>query len=460
VDQTGSPDVAAAFAHYEPYGIVPEGWRDQLRLVRESCPVVHSDACGGFWLVSRHRDVAKILQTPAVFSSTDGITIPHNPNAPVMPPIDLDPPLQAEFRHLLNPFFTARAVQPCAPVIAALTRQLVDRFAAQGRCELTSAFARPLPALVLGRLILGIEDRGALSDLQSRVAVISGQNTSEEAATAWRFLHRYVTAIAAAARSRPADGGLVSALVHGRVADRPVTEQEQVGTLMILVLGGLGTTADAISDIVVRLTDDPALEDRLRDPGWASLDLAELFRHESPVQWVGRTVTSPVELSGVRLVPGDRVMAHIGSANHDEAVFSRGGALDFTRSQARNLCYGLGPHYCIGAPLAKLMIQIAFAELLDRVTHLRLDPSVPLNRRDGLSRPYRELPITFDLVRLIEPPETPEQSSRRREVVSLLAAIGMTCRRFCRLAGCGSSVNLQGRPLRSDGGGTRAKPGR
>jgi cytochrome P450 len=395
MDQPGSPDIAAAFAHYEPYGIVPEGWMDQLRLVRESCPVVRSDACGGFWLVSRHHDVAKIFQSPAVFSSADGVTIPHNPDAPAMPPIDLDPPLQAEFRHLLNPYFTARAAQAYAPVIAALARLLVDRFAALGRCELTSAFARPFPALVLGRLVLGIEDPGVLSDLQSRVAVISGQNTSEEAAAAWRFLHGYVTTIAAAARNRPADGGLVSALVHGRVAGRPVTEPEQVGTLMIIILGGLGTTADAISDIVVRMTDDPALETRLREPGWASRDLAELFRHESPVQWVGRTVTTPVELSGVRLAPGDRVMAHIGSANHDEAVFSSGDALDFTRSQARNLCFGLGPHYCIGAPLARLMIQIAFAELLDRVTRLQRDPSVPLNRRDGLSRPYRELHITF-----------------------------------------------------------------
>jgi len=395
VDQPGSPNIAAAFAHYEPYGIVPEGWMDQLRLVRESCPVVRSDACGGFWLVGRHHDVSKILRTPTVFSSADGVTIPRNPDAPVMPPIDLDPPLQAEFRRLLNPYFTSQAIRPYAPVIAALARQLVDRFAAQGHCELTSAFARPLPALVLGRLVLGIEDPGALFDLQSRVAVISGQNTSEEAATAWRFLHGYVTTVAAAARNRPADGGLVSALVHGRVTGRPVTEQEQVGTLMIIILGGLGTTADAISDIVVRLTDDPALEARLRESGWASRELAELFRHESPVQWVGRTVTTPVELSGVQLAPGDRVMAHIGSANHDEAVFSDGGTLDFTRSQARNLCYGLGPHYCIGAPLAKLMIQIAFAELLAQVTHLQRDVSVPLNRRDGLSRPYRELRITF-----------------------------------------------------------------
>jgi len=396
VEEPSTPDIATAFAHYEPYGVVPDGWMDQLQRVRERCPVVHSDACGGFWLVSRHDDVATILRTPAVFSSEDGITIPHNPSAPVMPPIDLDPPLQNEFRQLLNPYFTTRAVRPYAPAIAASARQLIDRFAAQGECELTSAFARPLPALVLGRFVLGIEDSDALTELQSRVLVISGQNTSEEAAEAWRFLREYVTAITAAARNRPADGGLVSALVRGRVAGRPVTEQEQVGTLMIIVLGGLGTTADAISTIVVRLTDDPALEARLRDPLWMDRDLNELFRHDSPVQWVGRTVTMPVELRGVPLAPGDRVMAHIGSANQDNAVFEDGGTLDFSRGQTRNLCFGLGPHYCIGAPLGNLMIRVAFAELLDRVTRLQREKSVPLRRRDGLSRPFRELRITFE----------------------------------------------------------------
>jgi len=394
--EPNAADVAATFAHYEPYGVVPDGWMAQLRRVRESCPVVHSDACGGFWLVSRHDDVATILRTPAVFSSADGITIPHNPGAPVMPPIDQDPPLQTEFRQLLNPYFTAAAVRPYAAVIATLARQLIDRFADRGECELTSAFARPLPALVLGRSILDVEDPDALTELQSRVLVISGQNTSEEAAGAWRFLREYVTAIAAAARNRPADGGLVSALVHGRVAGRRVTELEQVGTLMIIFLGGLGTTADAISTIVVRLTDDPALEARLRDPAWVARSLNELFRHESPVQWVGRTVTRPVKLSGILLAPGDRVMAHIGSANRDDGVFEDGGTLDCSRKQTRNLSFGLGPHYCIGAPLGKLMIRVAFAELLDRVTRLQRDKSVPLNRRDGLSRPFRELRITFE----------------------------------------------------------------
>lgn len=86
----------------------------------------------------------------------------------MMPPIDLDPPLQTEFRQLLNPYFTAAAIRPHVPVIATLARQLIDRFMAEGECELMRAFARPLPSLVLGRLVLGVEDPDALSELQTR----------------------------------------------------------------------------------------------------------------------------------------------------------------------------------------------------------------------------------------------------------------------------------------------------
>src|SRR5262249_52565389 len=190
---------------------------------------VHGEAGGGFGLVGRHDDVATILRAPAVFSSADGITIPHNPSAPVMPPIDLDPPLQTEFRQLLNPYFTARAVRSHAPAIATLARQLIDRFATQSECELTGAFARPLPALVLGRSILGVEHLAAGRQLRPGGGAPAAKTAPGAAGGGGRSPREYVPASAPGGRPRPADGGLVSTLVHGHVAGRPVTEQEQVG---------------------------------------------------------------------------------------------------------------------------------------------------------------------------------------------------------------------------------------
>ncbi len=88
VDEPGAPDITAAFARYEPYGIVPEGWMDQLRHVRESCPVVHSDGCGGFWLVTRHDDVARILMpraTPIDMTTDAMIPMPTKRNMSMQP---------------------------------------------------------------------------------------------------------------------------------------------------------------------------------------------------------------------------------------------------------------------------------------------------------------------------------------------------------------------------------------
>ena len=393
---TAAADVKSTFADYEPYGVVPDGWWDELRRARQACPVAHSGRSGGFWLVTRAEDVETILRSPHKFSSADGITIPHHPDAPPQPPIELDPPLHTAFRRLLRPYFAAAATRPYRPLVAEMARELIARFEDMGECEFLTAFARPLPAMALGRIVLGIEDLGELLELQQQVTVIAGQNNSDEAQGAWLALRGYVEAVMSSAARRPPCDGLVSALAHGTVAGKLLGEEERIGTLMLLILGGLGTTSDTISTIMVRLTDDPTLEDRLRDPGWiARGDLDELLRIDSPVQWVGRTVTTRVELGEVTLQPGERVMVHIGSANRDEARFTDPDTLDFARSGGRGLAYGVGPHHCIGVHLAQMVLGVAFEELLARLTGFHRDRGVPLTVRDGISRPLLALPVTF-----------------------------------------------------------------
>ena len=149
-------DGTGAFAEYEPYGIVPDDWWDRLRQARQRCPVAHSAGGGGFWLVTRSEDVAAILRSPRVFSSTDGITIPRHPDAPPQPPLDVDPPLHGEFRRLMSPFFSPAAVARFRPAVAALARELVLAFASAGSCDFLNDYARPLSGMVLGRFVLGI----------------------------------------------------------------------------------------------------------------------------------------------------------------------------------------------------------------------------------------------------------------------------------------------------------------
>lgn len=393
-------DIGAFFTKYEPYGIVPADWQDTLRQARRSCPVARSGRLGGFWVVTRRDDVETVLRTPRVFSSADGATIPLNPSAPVMPPLSLDPPLHTEFRRLLNPHLSAAAVAPHAPYIAHMARELTDRFASAGHCDFVADFARPLPAMVLGRCVLGITDLDALLELQSRVTVIFSRNSSADADRARSALQEYARARLCEEAAKSPSGGLVSALLHGTVADgpggdRPLTPAERLGTLVILTLGGLGTTTDALSWFMVRLTDDPSLAARLSRPGWAYRELDELLRLYCPIQWFGRTVTQPFELNGVRLSPGDRVMVHLGSANRDDDAFTDPGTLDFGRRDSRPLGFGIGPHRCVGMHLARLVLQIAFGELLSRLADFDRDRTVPLTVRDGMSWPLEKLPVTF-----------------------------------------------------------------
>jgi len=383
------------FADYEPFGIVPDDWWDQLRRARQACPVAHSDRAGGFWLLTRAGDVDKILRDPRRFSSADGLTIQRHPDAPLKPPLDVDPPLHTEFRRLLNPYFAASAIEAHSAQVAGLARGLIARFADNGECDLLGAYARPLAAMVLGRFVLGMTDLAELLELQRQVTLIASQNTSDEARAAWLALRRYAETMLQDAARRPPGNGIPSALVYGRVAGRPVTHEEQVGTLTVSVLGGLTTTADAISRIMIQLTDDPTLEARLRAPGWVSRDLDEFLRLDCPVQWTARTVMDPVEVGEVMLRPGDRVMLHIGSANRDDAAFDHPDRLDFERTGNRPTSFGLGPHHCIGIHLGRMVIRVAFEELLARFTGFDRDRSMPLTVRDGSSQPLPALPVTF-----------------------------------------------------------------
>jgi len=385
----------SAFADYEPYGIVPDDWWDQLRRARQACPVARSDRSGGFWLVTRAADVTAILRAPRKFSSADGLTIQRHPDSLVQPPLEVDPPLHSDFRRLLNPYFAAPAVEAHSAQTAGLARQLIARFAANGECELLNSYARPLAAIVLGRFVLGMTDLAELLELQRQVTIIASQNTADEAQAAWLALREHAEAMLQDAARRPAADAIPSALVHGRVAGRPVNREEQVGTLVVSILGGLGTTADAISRIMIRLTDDPSLEARLRVPGWVARDLDEFLRLDCPVQWTARTVLDPVEIGGVTLRPGDRVMVHIGSANRDDAAFDHPDRLDFERTGSRPLAFGLGPHHCIGIHLARMVIRVAFEELLTRFTGFDRDRSMPLPVYDGPSQPLPALPVTF-----------------------------------------------------------------
>jgi cytochrome P450 len=338
-----------------------------LGYAREHCPVFRTEAMGGMWVATRHEHVRHVLENPQVFSSS----IPSVYPSPVpLPPIDLDPPLHADFRKFLNPYMSRSYLLKFEPKMRAIAADAMNGFIERGVCEFNRDFAVPVASHILARVIFDEDNEERMARALDAATRMGLENTPDTffdmAMVAAEFLVE-----------REQDGqdrdDLLGALLRATVENgRPLTERERIGAITILFIGGLDTTRAAMGNIVLNMARDPALEGRVRDPAWIRSDMDEFLRYESPVTCLGRVVTQDTDLGDVRLRAGDRLLAHFASANRDDARYERAGELDFGLPRAGNAAFGLGVHRCVGANLARLTLTVAFHELLSQITNIRL----------------------------------------------------------------------------------------
>jgi cytochrome P450 len=362
-----------------------------LEYARTRCPVPHSSANGGYHLITRYDDVRAVLTNDALFSSTGGKSLPSH-QLLVMPPIDVDPPIQNEYRRLLNKYFSKAGLAKSEPAIRAIARQLVDGLVAAGEADILVDYATPLTSATLCKVVLNLEDEELSRTAIRRVEAIGSANAPE----AWQELTSFLTGLMQSHEPSGTDN-VLDAVMAGRVEGRPLTDDEKLGVVVILFLGGLDTTRSAISAIVSHLVTEPGLEERLRNPDWVKNDLDEFLRFDSVVTALARTVTGDTELGGAELHAGDRILVHYYSADHDSSRFANADRLDFGRESNPHLAFGVGVHRCLGSNLARLQIRIAFEELLARVQNIRLaDGGAKVRFTPGVSRMPREMRVVFD----------------------------------------------------------------
>jgi cytochrome P450 len=361
-----------------------------LQLARDTCPVPHTTATGGYYIATTYDTATKVLGDQATFSSHEYVNIAGSGGV-ILPPIDADPPVHHDFRRILNPFFHPRYLARSEDKAHEIARAAMAPWVDSGRCEFIGGFAGPFVTDVLAKVVFDADD----PELFRRAADCNDRVSEGDVAAFLEFRDCMVEFMEKHSPADEADD-IVSAVKNGTVEGRPLTEAEQLGVVQILFSGGLDTTKVAISDIVCELAQRPELEERLRTPGWEKTTLDELLRYSSPVGALGRLVTRDVELGGQQLHAGDRVLVHYGSANHDASVFECPDELVFDRERNPHIAFGLGIHRCIGIHLARLQVRVALTELLDRVTRIRLAPGATLNRRPGISKVLRELRIEFD----------------------------------------------------------------
>ena len=361
---------------------------------RSRCPVTHSAAHGGYWLVTSYAEVRQALSDPETYSSSQGVGFPHRQSL-MMPPIDLDPPLQKEFRRLLNPFFSRAGIAKYTGAIREVAIQTAQTIAQRGTADLHDDFAAPFTAEILARVILHVDDDDLFARARAVAAQISRNDPSHEGDKRAQLEQIVEEILHQRAASGARHDDSIDALLYGAVDGRPLTRDEQVGTLMILVMGGLSTTNAALTGIFRHVAETPGLEDHLRDDDWTRQEVDEFLRFEPPVGSLSRTVMKDTVLGSQALKAGDVVLLHYAAANRDGSVFPAPDELRLDRQKNPHLSFGLGDHRCIGSNLARLQIEIGTAELLARIQDIKLVEGAVLERETGTGAGWTSLPVTF-----------------------------------------------------------------
>ena len=347
--------------------------------LRQEDPVHRME--GGRWLLTRYEDCQAVLRNPTMSSAQRDIGTEDEPSllqqylSKLM--LFSDAPDHTRLRGLVSRSFTPRVVEELRPRIVELVDELLDEAAEAGELDVIAGLGRPLPVAVIAQMLGGpTEDqdrfRSWSESLAHTVDPEMAPDVAERAAIAGLEFMQYFNELAEERRQRP-QGDLVSALAADEDAGDRLSNDELVANLILLLIAGHETTTNLIGNGTLALLRNPDELARLRaDPGLAKTAVEEVLRYDSPVHLTGRAPLEDTEVGGVPVKAGERVTILLAAANRDPAVFTEPARLDLGRSENKHLAFSSGPHFCLGAALARLEGQIALSTLVTRFPGLAL----------------------------------------------------------------------------------------
>jgi cytochrome P450 len=366
-----------------------------LKRARELCPVAHSDQYDGFWVATRYEDVLRVAQDWETFSSELGITVPYFPAPMKILPVGVDPPLQREFKRLINAYFTPRAVEPWEQATRDLVTQLIDDFIEDGHCDFMDAFARPLPGLAFFDLAL----HAPADDLEevNHWATLASLPHKEESRDSHGKLAGWISQFLQNRQEEGPRGDVVDAVMNAEIEGRPITFEEMVGTVQLLILGGLETTAGVLGMAMLRFCAQPEIPALLRSrPELIPSAVEELLRLDGSFICIGRTARHDADVAGHRIREGERILLYWASANRDDMEFETPDDFDPERARNRHIAFGAGPHRCAGSNLARMNLRIALEEIVSRLDGIQLsDGTGTIDYHSTFNRAPLSVPITF-----------------------------------------------------------------
>ena len=384
---------------------VPHEW---FRRLRAEAPVYwHPEKSahrGGFWTVTDYDDCVTVnrdwerfssYKHSALFTDMDDDQLAQQR----MMMLNMDPTMHTRYRRLVNKGFTPKLVRDLEQQIVGYADGIIDAVSERGTADFVEEISAELPLLVIAEL-LGVpqEDRRKVFDWSNRMIgsddpeyQVEGADPGEAAVAVFS----YAEELAAARRLEPRQD-LVSTLINAEVEGEKLDQLELDLFFMLLIVAGNETTRNLMSGAMVAFFDHPDQWEKLRqDRSLLPGAVEEMLRFVTPVMHFRRTVVADTELGGQALQEGDKIVFWHTSANRDESVFTDPDTFDIARSPNNHIAFGGGgPHFCLGANLARMEIMVMFDRLLDRIPDIRLDGEVQRLQSNFING-TKHIPVAF-----------------------------------------------------------------
>jgi cholest-4-en-3-one 26-monooxygenase len=379
----------------EPSRFARNGYPHELwATLRGEAPVVYLEPEGyvAFWAVTKHTDITDIASQPERFSSAHGLILGH-PGAPAPPSemvVMLDPPSHGPLRRVAMPRFTPRAIRSRHDEIDRIAVKVLDDLVASNdeEFDFVERVAAPLPIGVIS-WILGVpgDDWKILFGWTNEVIGKDdpefrrpGETAGQTIRRARGELHAYLEDLITTRRLEPGDD-IISQLIAAEIDGEPLTPVQLLNYAELMVEAGNETTRNAISGGLLAFSEHPDQWERLkREPELLPTAVEEILRWVSPIIHFVRTATEDCEIRGEKIAAGDKIALFYASANRDEEVFDEPFQFRIDRQPNHHLAFGSGPHFCMGANLARVELETLFRHLLARLEWFELTaPAERLN---------------------------------------------------------------------------------
>ncbi len=402
----------------DPDLFVQRGYpHDDWTLLRREAPIYRYERADvrPFWAITKHADIVEVSRQPDLFNALPAEQRllfvykeepgEERPEEPVLRQLlNMNPPEHGAYRSVVNRRFTPRAIEQLRTQIEEVTREVLDGAQDATEGDFVTTIAAKLPLAVIAEMFGIPRNDWPLMFRLSNEMIGPEDPEYNKAASIRETLDRarmeffqYFSQLINDRRANPRND-LATALTNGKVDGKPIPTFEMLSYFALLIVAGNETTRNVITGGLHALIDHPDQWQRLRrDPSLIPTAVDEIIRWVSPVIQFTRVATRDTELRGQKIKAGEVLALFYPSANRDEEVFADPFKFDITRSPNHHLAFGIGEHYCLGANLARIELQIMFRHLMERLEHAEL--AGPIERmRSNFVGGIKHMPIRYKML--------------------------------------------------------------